>query len=96
MVPLRADGTSVIAYKEGPYDKGGQVVSIDGETFKETKLLENPSDEAVRSAEKKFLPDSHELIYGDGRLYLAQTMVSEPSTTNPDDKDYLVLAYRAE
>ncbi|MEU1798163.1 PQQ-binding-like beta-propeller repeat protein [Streptomyces californicus] len=96
MVPLRVDGTSVIAYKEGPYDKGGQVVSIDGETFKETKLMENPSDEAVRSAEKKFLPDSHELIYGDGRLYLAQTMVSEPSTTNPDDKDYLVLAYRAE
>ncbi|MFI1186911.1 PQQ-binding-like beta-propeller repeat protein [Streptomyces californicus] len=98
MVPLRADGTSVIAYKEGPYDKGGQVVSIDGETFKETKLMENPSDEAVRRAEKDFLPDSDEVVYGDGRLYLAQTMIRESTTPNPDpeEKKYLALAFRAE
>ncbi|MDQ0984975.1 PQQ-binding-like beta-propeller repeat protein [Streptomyces sp. V2I9] len=96
LTPLRKDGTSVIAYKEGPYDKGGQVVSIDGETFKQTQLMENPSDEAVRSAEKRFSIDSDELIYSDGRLYMASKSARKPSTVNPDEKVYLVVAYRAE
>ncbi|WP_228990882.1 PQQ-binding-like beta-propeller repeat protein [Streptomyces sp. DH8] len=96
LTPLRKDGTSVIAYKESPYDKGGQVVSIDGETFKQTQLMENPSDEAVRTAEKRFSLDSAELIYSDGRFYMASKSVHKPSTVNPDEKVYLVVAYRAE
>ncbi|MER7697130.1 PQQ-binding-like beta-propeller repeat protein [Streptomyces sp. NPDC096095] len=96
LVPLRMDGTSVIAYKEGPYDKGGQVVSIDGETFEQTQLMENPSDEAVRKAEKRFSIDSAELIYSDGRFFMAGKSVHKPSTVNPDEKVYLVVAYRAD
>ncbi|MFJ6611093.1 PQQ-binding-like beta-propeller repeat protein [Streptomyces sp. NPDC091289] len=96
MSPLRMDGTNVIAYKQGPYDKGGQIVSIDGETFKETLLMENPSDEAVRKAEKRFLVGSDEILYSEGRLYMANDAVHKPSTVNPDEKTYLVLAYRTD
>jgi hypothetical protein len=96
MSPLRMDGTSVIAYKEGPYDKGGQIVSIDGETFKETLLMENPSDESVRRAEKRFLVGSDELIYSEGRFFMANDAVHKPSTVNPDEKVYLVVAYRTD
>lgn len=96
MSPLRMDGTNVIAYKEGPYDKGGQIVSIDGETFKETLLMENPSDESVRRAEKEFLVGSDEILYSEGRLFMANDAVHKPSTVNPDEKAYLVLAYRTD
>ncbi|CAM5675776.1 hypothetical protein SVIOM74S_00230 [Streptomyces violarus] len=54
--PLRMDGGSVIAYKRPPYDKGGQVVSMDGGSFKETKLLENPATETVRDVEAGMSP----------------------------------------
>lgn len=90
------DGTSVIAYKEGPYDKGGQVVSIDGETLKQTLLMENPSDETVREAEKRFNVGSAELLYSEGRFYMASRAVHKPSTVNPDEKRYLVVAYRTD
>ncbi|MFE3487606.1 outer membrane protein assembly factor BamB family protein [Streptomyces griseus] len=96
LTPLRMDGTSVIAYKEGPYDKGGQVVSIDGETLKQTLLMENPSDETVREAEKRFNVGSAELLYSDGRFYMASRAVHKPSTVNPDEKRYLVVAYRTD
>ncbi|MDX3608091.1 PQQ-binding-like beta-propeller repeat protein [Streptomyces sp. FL06-04B] len=93
LTPLRMDGTSVIAYKEAPYDKGGQVVSIDGETFKQTTLMENPDDEAIRKAEKRFSIGSAELLYSDGQFYMAATSVHKPSTVTPDEKVYLVVAY---
>ncbi|GAA4961901.1 hypothetical protein GCM10023238_31420 [Streptomyces heliomycini] len=41
ITPLRMDGGNVLAYKRPPYDKGGQIVSIDGGTFKQTTLMEN-------------------------------------------------------
>ncbi|SBU99526.1 PQQ-like domain-containing protein [Streptomyces sp. Ncost-T6T-1] len=93
LTPLRMDGTSIIAYKEAPYDKGGQVVSIDGETFKQTTLMENPDDEAVRKAEKRFHIGSAELLYSDGQFYMAARAIHKPSSVNPDEKVYLVVAY---
>lgn len=54
MIPLRMDGGDVIAYKVPPYDKGGQVVSLDGTTLEETVLMENPSTEKTRDAETYF------------------------------------------
>ncbi|MGW3581616.1 outer membrane protein assembly factor BamB family protein [Streptomyces rubiginosohelvolus] len=93
LTPLRMDGTSIIAYKEAPYDKGGQVVSIDGETFKQTTLMENPDDEAVRKAEKRFSVGSAELLYSDGQFYMAAPAVHKPSSYSPDEKVYLVVAY---
>ncbi|WP_405985920.1 PQQ-binding-like beta-propeller repeat protein [Streptomyces sp. NBC_00872] len=93
MFPLRMDGGNVIAYKVPPYDKGGQIISIDGATFKETVLMENPADEAVRDAETSFSADHAEILYGDGRMFLSETMLSEPSNSSLDDKSYLAVSF---
>ncbi|WP_137234269.1 PQQ-binding-like beta-propeller repeat protein [Streptomyces sp. BPSDS2] len=96
LVPLRMDGTSIIAYKEPPYDKGGQIVSIDGETFKQTLLMENPSDEAVREAERRFSNDHSELLYSNGHFFKSKRLVSKRSVVDADDKLYLVVGYRTD
>lgn len=95
MFPIRMDGGNLIAYKEPPYDTGGQVVSIDGSTFKQTVLMENPSDESVRDAETSFSADYAEFRYTGGRLYISETMLSKPSSSSLDDKEYLVVAFSA-
>ncbi|MDG5801983.1 PQQ-binding-like beta-propeller repeat protein [Streptomyces ossamyceticus] len=91
--PLRMDGPNIIAYKRPPYDKGGQIVSIDGKSFTETKLLENPASDSVRSIETGFLPDYSEILYGSGRLFMSQVYASEPYSD--DDKEYLAIAFGA-
>ncbi|MET8247067.1 PQQ-binding-like beta-propeller repeat protein [Streptomyces sp. NPDC005202] len=89
--PLRMDGSNVIAYKRPPYDKGGQIVSIDGSSFKETKLLENPSTEAVRDAETSMSPDYAEFRYAQGHLYMSAVFAHK--STSSSGKEYLVLAF---
>ncbi|MFE0892241.1 PQQ-binding-like beta-propeller repeat protein [Streptomyces rochei] len=91
ITPLRMDGGNVIAYKRPPYDKGGQVVSIDGGTFKQTTLMENPATEAVRDVESRMSPDYSEIRYSQGHLYMSQVFASEPSSA--DDKEYLAIAF---
>ncbi|GHF04647.1 hypothetical protein GCM10018772_32360 [Streptomyces fumanus] len=91
ITPLRMDGDDILAYKRPPYDKGGQVVSIDGGSFKESKLLENPGTEAVRDVEASMLPEYSELLFRQGRLYMSQVYASEPS--GPDEKEYLAVAF---
>ncbi|MFV0135387.1 PQQ-binding-like beta-propeller repeat protein [Streptomyces sp. HMX87] len=91
IIPLRMDGGNVLAYKRPPYDKGGQVVSIDGGSFKQTTLLENPATEQVRDVETSMSPDYSELLYGQGRLYMSQVYASE--LTSGDDKEYLAVAF---
>ncbi|MET9912129.1 PQQ-binding-like beta-propeller repeat protein [Streptomyces sp. NPDC006476] len=91
ITPLRMDGDNVIAYKRPPYDKGGQVVSIDGGTFKETKLLENPSTEAVRDAETSMSPDYSEILYSQGHLYMSGVFADKPSGSG--GRQYLALAF---
>ncbi|MFF8291076.1 PQQ-binding-like beta-propeller repeat protein [Streptomyces sp. NPDC016309] len=93
MFPLRMDGGNIIAYKEAPYDKGGQVVSINGATFKQTVLLENPADKAVRDAESSFNLDSSEIRYADGRLFIADDLFDKPSSSSSDRKQYLAIAF---
>ncbi|MFE2035913.1 PQQ-binding-like beta-propeller repeat protein [Streptomyces scopuliridis] len=93
MVPLRMDGGNIIAYKRPPYDKGGQIVSIDGGSFKQTVLMENPADEAVRDAETGFLPDYAELLYRDGRFFMSDTTLSKPSNSSLDEKSYLAVSF---
>ncbi|MFI5885106.1 PQQ-binding-like beta-propeller repeat protein [Streptomyces sp. NPDC051554] len=92
ITPLRMDGSNVIAYKSPPYDKGGQIVSIDGTSFKETKLLENPSTETVRSTETTFLPDYAEILYAEGHLYMSAVYADKPSSSSTGDKD-LAIAF---
>ena len=92
ITPLRMDGSNVIAYKSPPYNKGGQIVSIDGTSFKETKLLENPSTETVRGAETTFLPDYAEILYGEGHLYMSAVYADKASSSSTADKD-LAIAF---
>ncbi|MGW3192611.1 outer membrane protein assembly factor BamB family protein [Streptomyces ardesiacus] len=91
ITPLRMDGGNVLAYKRPPYDKGGQIVSIDGSTFKQTTLMENPATEAVRDVESSMSPDYSELIYEQGHLYMSQVYASEPSSAR--DKEYLAIGF---
>ncbi|MFD6891083.1 PQQ-binding-like beta-propeller repeat protein [Streptomyces sp. NPDC059957] len=78
--PLRMDGSNIIAYKVPPYDGGGQVVSIDGKTMKETLLMQNPATKESQRAETQFLPDSGEFRYGNGKLFIARTAVMSRSS----------------
>ncbi|MFD5635350.1 PQQ-binding-like beta-propeller repeat protein [Streptomyces sp. NPDC127077] len=91
ITPLRMDGTSLLAYKRPPYDKGGQIVSIDGTSFKETTLMENPATQSTRDAESSMLPDYAEILYADGRLYMSQVYADKP--TSATDKAYLAIAF---
>ncbi|OKI95293.1 hypothetical protein AMK18_27140 [Streptomyces sp. CB01249] len=93
MFPLRMDGTNIIAYREPPYDKGGEVVSIDGSTFKQTVLMRNPADKAVRDAETSFTPDYAEFRYEQGRFFISETMISAPRKSSLDEKEYLVVSF---
>ncbi|WNI24336.1 PQQ-binding-like beta-propeller repeat protein [Streptomyces sp. ITFR-16] len=93
MFPLRMDGNNIIAYKEPPYDKGGEIVSIDGSTFKQTVLMRNPGDESIRDAETSFSSDYAEFRYANGRFYISETMVSKPRESSLGDKEYLVVAF---
>ncbi|MGW1166438.1 outer membrane protein assembly factor BamB family protein [Streptomyces sp. NPDC002550] len=89
--PLRMDGSNLLAYKRPPYDKGGQVVSIDGGSFKQSKLLENPSTQSVRQAESTMMPDYAEILFGHGRLYMSDVFASKKGDAY--EKKYLVLAF---
>ncbi|MFD0137890.1 PQQ-binding-like beta-propeller repeat protein [Streptomyces sp. NPDC127159] len=91
LCPLRMDGGNIIAYKRPPYDKGGQIVSIDGGSFKPTELLENPSSESVRNAESRFSPDYAEIRYRSGHLYMAQVFADKLSGSG--DGRYLAVAF---
>ncbi|MFJ8887669.1 PQQ-binding-like beta-propeller repeat protein [Streptomyces sp. NPDC102402] len=94
LIPLRMDGSNVIAYKKPPYDKGGQIVSINGSTFEQTVLMVNPDDEAIRDAEGTFSTSYAEFRYEKGRLFISEGMVSEPSKSGSlDDKQYLVVSF---
>ncbi|MFE9171402.1 PQQ-binding-like beta-propeller repeat protein [Streptomyces kebangsaanensis] len=90
LYPLRMDGGNVIAYKTPPYDKGGQIVSIDGGSFKATKLLENPSSQNVRNVERTMSPDYSEILYSQGRLYMADTYARKSSSA-VFGRQYLVM-----
>ncbi|MFE5890395.1 PQQ-binding-like beta-propeller repeat protein [Streptomyces sp. NPDC056462] len=89
ITPLRMDGGNVIAYKRPPYDKGGQIVSVDGGSFKETKLLENPAARAVRDVETRMSPEYSEFIYSQGHLYMSAVFASE-LTSSADPKAHVI------
>ncbi|WP_328413603.1 PQQ-like beta-propeller repeat protein [Streptomyces violaceus] len=89
--PLRMDGGNLIAYKRPPYDKGGQIVSIDGGSFKQTKLLENPASEQVRDVETSMSPDYSEFLYAEGHLYMSKVYASKRSSSG--DKEYLAVGF---
>jgi len=87
MMPLKMDGTNLIAYVEPSYDAGGRIVSIPttGSSHKTTKLLQNPQGTA--DIENGFF--SKAVDYVDGRFYISTTRL----TGNDEAKEKLMLAY---
>ncbi|MFJ6797803.1 PQQ-binding-like beta-propeller repeat protein [Streptomyces sp. NPDC091268] len=94
IMPLRMDGSNLIAYKIPPYDKGGQIVSIDTATMKETLLMENPSDKASQRAETHVPAESGEYRYHNGKLFIARTSVRK-SSYQGGDPEYLFVSFTA-
>ncbi|MFJ6697371.1 PQQ-binding-like beta-propeller repeat protein [Streptomyces sp. NPDC091272] len=89
MVPLRMDGGNLLVYKFPPYDKGGQVASIDGGSLKQTLLLDNPADRAVRDAESSLTINFENARYAGGRLFLSNDLLSESNTS----QKYLAMVF---
>ena len=90
LTPLRMDKGNVIAYKTPSYDKGGQIVSIDGGSFRQTTLLQNPAANAQRMGELSMSPDIAEFLYSRGRLYMASHYADK--ALGAGDR-YLALAF---
>ncbi|MFB9736428.1 PQQ-binding-like beta-propeller repeat protein [Streptomyces thermocoprophilus] len=88
--PLRMDGGNVLAYKEGPYDKGDQVVTADASGM-ETVLLEAPADKSVKDVISSMVPSTAEVLYGNGRLFLGQDLISKPYSA--DRKVYTAIGF---
>lgn len=55
--------------------------------------MDNPGDEAVRDAETSFSSDYAEYVYGGGKLFISETMVSKPRASSLGDKEYLVVSF---
>ncbi|MGW3668577.1 PQQ-binding-like beta-propeller repeat protein, partial [Streptomyces sp. NPDC005141] len=87
MMPLKMDGTNLIAYVEASYDGGGRIVSVPttGGSHTLTKLLQNPQGTA--NIESGFY--SKAVDYVDGRFYISTTRL----TGNDEAKEKLMLAY---
>ncbi|MFD3315374.1 PQQ-binding-like beta-propeller repeat protein [Streptomyces sp. NPDC058694] len=87
MMPMKLDGTNLIAYVQPSYDAGGRVVSIPtgGGSHTPQKLLQNPQGTA--DIEDGFFSKAVE--YVDGRFYLSTTRL----TGNDESKEKLMLAF---
>ncbi|MFD9333513.1 PQQ-binding-like beta-propeller repeat protein [Streptomyces sp. NPDC060028] len=94
IMPLRMDGSNIIAYKIPPYDKGGQIVTIDAATMKETLLMENPADKASQRAETQYSPEGAEYRYHNGKLFIARPSVRK-SSYDSGDPEYLFVSFTA-
>ncbi|QBJ90925.1 hypothetical protein D0Z67_11820 [Streptomyces seoulensis] len=90
LFPLRMDGGNLIAYKEPPYDKGAQVVTIDGASFKSTTLMDLPPDQGDRSLLSGLQPTFSEYRYSQGKLFMAAPNAAKPIGSFDKDKNSVV------
>ncbi|MET7676005.1 PQQ-binding-like beta-propeller repeat protein [Streptomyces seoulensis] len=90
LFPLRMDGGNLIAYKEPPYDKGPQVVTIDGASFKSTTLMDLPPDQGDRSLLSGLQPTFSEYRYSQGKLFMAAPNAAKPIGSFDKDKNSVV------
>lgn len=88
--PLRMDGPNLLAYKIPAYGQGARVVSIDGGSFQVTELLRAPAEGSARRAVTRLGPESAEILYRDGRLFMAQLYADEPYG---DEEEDLAVAF---
>ncbi|MER5969295.1 hypothetical protein ABT112_06055 [Streptomyces sp. NPDC002055] len=93
MQPLRTDDDgSVIAYVKPTFDKGGQVVSIDPDSYDVSVLLKMPKSEA--RTESAYSPDNQTFVYEGNRLYMTQKYASDREPL-PGQKEYAGLVFGA-
>ncbi|MEU9190281.1 PQQ-binding-like beta-propeller repeat protein [Streptomyces sp. NPDC048484] len=87
MMPMKKDGTNLVAYVKPSYDAGGRIVSIPtgGGSHTPKTLLQNP--QGVADVENGFF--SKAVDYVDGRFYLSTTRLSGSDAS----KEKLMLAY---
>ncbi|NGO10874.1 PQQ-binding-like beta-propeller repeat protein [Streptomyces sp. HC44] len=87
MLPLKMDGTNLVAYVQPSYDAGGRIVSIPttGGSYTPKKLLQNPQGTA--DIESGFY--SKAVDYVDGRFYISTTRL----TGNDESQEKLMLAF---
>ncbi|WAU85505.1 PQQ-binding-like beta-propeller repeat protein [Streptomyces sp. Qhu-G9] len=87
MVPLKLDGTNLVAYVQPSYDAGGRIVSIPtgGGSHTPKTLLQNPQGAA--DIENGFFSKAVDFV--DGRFFLSTTRL----TGNDESKEKLMLAY---
>ncbi|WP_330236208.1 outer membrane protein assembly factor BamB family protein [Streptomyces sp. NBC_00566] len=90
LFPLRMDGGNLIAYKKPPYDKGGQIVSVDGASFRSTTLMELPAAGADRDLQTDFQPGYSEYRYTQGKFFMAEPNVGKPIGSFDKDRNLFV------
>ncbi|MGG8407392.1 PQQ-binding-like beta-propeller repeat protein, partial [Streptomyces sp. 12297] len=93
--PLRMDGPNIIAYKWPPYDAGGQVVSIDTKTMKQTLLMDNPADPATRTKETSFSSNFSEIRYHNGMLFSSEVLIDKPYRPEDAKREFLLAGFLA-
>ncbi|WP_308409619.1 PQQ-binding-like beta-propeller repeat protein [Streptomyces sp. A3M-1-3] len=85
MMPLKAEGGSLVAYLEPTYDKGGSVASIAAGGGNPKVLLQHP--EAASDIEDSFF--SKQVDYVDGRFFISTTRLSGKD----DAEEKLMMAF---
>ncbi|MGP3922339.1 outer membrane protein assembly factor BamB family protein [Streptomyces sp. 8N616] len=94
MVPLRLEGGDIIAYKYPTYDKGGEIVSIDPKTLKQSVLLRN--DDSSARTESNFRPEFNtDVVFENSRLYMGQHYVTDREPI-AGEEEYLAVVFGAE
>ncbi|NGO78094.1 PQQ-binding-like beta-propeller repeat protein, partial [Streptomyces sp. YC504] len=93
LIPLRMDGRDVLAYRVASTSTPGQVVRIDGRTFKETVYLSVSPDDENAEVLRHFAPGTVEFRYGKGRLFMAELYIRPPYSKF--EPPYLAAAFGA-
>ncbi|WP_181767937.1 PQQ-binding-like beta-propeller repeat protein, partial [Streptomyces albidus (ex Kaewkla and Franco 2022)] len=80
IVPVRMDGSKLIAYKKPTYDSGGEVVAIDpAAKGKQEVYLRNPDDSSRVESDLGSISLRDGPLYVNGRLFLQRSLVSKSS-----------------
>ncbi|MER7173271.1 PQQ-binding-like beta-propeller repeat protein [Streptomyces mesophilus] len=90
---LRMDGRDLLAYRMGSTSTPGQVVRIDGRTFKQSVYLSVSPDDEGASVLRHFSPGTVEFRYANGRLFTAELYIRPPYSKF--EPPYLAAAFGA-
>ncbi|MFG3259525.1 PQQ-binding-like beta-propeller repeat protein [Streptomyces sp. NPDC048172] len=99
IIPFKTQGSNVLAYKLPSYDSGGEIVSLDPQKGKQTRLLKMPVSD-VGEGEQAINVSSYSVdqpIVWDGRrMFLSDKLISERSSSVGNDVPKLAVGFGAE